>query len=187
MAVVGKVLVGSGGRAFSGAYGTPDAPTSADVAALAGLGWTDLGIVGDDGVSFQDEKTIVKIMGWKERRPVRKIATDRSTTVSFGMRQWNTENLVLALGGGDFDVNGTYTPSDGVVIPETALAIAWVDGDDEFLLYFPKGQAGSSVTFNLKKDANILLPVEFEVTADDDDVESPFYLFTDSQSFGSES
>lgn len=187
MAASGTILVGSGGRAFSAAYGDATAPTSATATALAGLGWTDLGIVGDDGVSFKDEKTIVKIMGWKERRPVRKIATDRSTTVEFGMRQWNTENFLLALGGGSFDGNGTYTPEDGVVIPETSLAISWVDGDDEFLLYFPKGQAGSSVTFNLKKDANIVLPVEFEVTADDDDVEAPFYLFTDSQGFGSES
>lgn len=187
MAASGTILVGSGGRAFSAAYGEADAPTSAVASELAGKGWTDLGIIGDDGVSFKDEKTIVEIMGWKERRPVRKIATDRSTTVEFGMRQWNTENFELAMGGGSFDGSGTYTPSDGVSIPETSLAIAWVDKDDELLLYFPKGQAGSSVTFNIKKDANILLPVEFEVTADDDDVESPFYLFTDSQGFGSES
>lgn len=183
----GKILVGAGGRVFFADFGTATAPTDADYTNLAGKGWTAAGVVTDDGVNFSDEKTIVKIMGWREKRPVRKLASDRETIVSFGMRQWNRENLVFAMGGGSFDGSGTYTPGEDVEIPETALCVSWDDGDDEFMLYLPKGVAGSSISFNLKKDENIALPIEFEVTADEDDEQLPFYLFTDSQDFASES
>lgn len=184
--VDGPVLVGAGGRVFFADYGAADAPTDAVYTNLAGKGWTHAGIISDNGLDFSDERTIVKIMGWREKRPVRKLSADRSTIVTFGMRQWNRENLEFAFGGGSFDGNGTYTPDEDENIPESSLCIAWDDGDDEFLLYFPKGQAGSSIQFNLKKDENITLPIEFEVTSDEDEP-VPFSLFTDSQAFASES
>lgn len=187
MAVEGKVLVGAGGRVFSAAYGEADPPVSANVADLGGLGWTDLGIIADNGVTFKDEKTIQKIMGWKEKRPVRKLVSERSTTVSFAMRQWNAENLILALGGGAVDGGGIYSPSEDEDLPEIGLVVAWDDGDEEFLLYCPRGVAGTTISFDLKKDQNIELPVEFEVTADEENDDTPFYLYTNSQAFGSES
>jgi len=178
----GNIIVGANGTVYIAAT-TAAAPTTPFGEDLDGAAWTDLGIVSDDGVTFSDTKTIVKIMGWAQKRPVRKINPDSETTVAFSLRQWNPTNVVFAFGNGSFTA-GTYTPSNEVDIPEKSLAVAWKDNLDEFMLYFPRGSSGATVTFNLKRDENSALPVEFDSTPHEG--EDAYQLITDSSAFSSQ-
>lgn len=180
---VDEVIIGSGGKVWYGAT-TATAPTSALVGMLDTNQWTDLGIVAEDGVTFTDNRTIQDIEQWNGFLPVRKVVTKRDTTVAFKLRQWNTKNLILALGGGSFDGSFTYTPPTTTTISEWGLIVTWRDGTHDFLLYIARGMVSSSVSFSLVKDKNAELPVEFSVLGDPTGVEvAPYKLFTDSQIF----
>lgn len=178
----GPVLVGAGGRAFIAPVGTTQ-PTSPDYLDLAPA-WIPLGILTDDGVNFNDETSMINIPGWRERRPVRRIPGDRNTVATFTLRQWNPENLKFALGGGTFDVNGTYTPRTDDELPaDWELFITWIDEGDHYAIWFPRGEAGASVQFNLKRDENAALPVEYTVVSDPDDTDPPYKILTENAVF----
>ena len=154
------------------------APTSEDISVLDET-WIDLGYVGEGGVKFKDEASKTNILAWNARRPIRRIAGDASTTLGFELLQWNSDSFLFAMGGGDL-LSGAFTPN-----PEAddfrSLVIAWADGDNDYLLYVPKGVTSGSVELALTQSNITPLPVEFESMPDEGD--DPWTLFTNADAF----
>lgn len=183
MATADEIIIGSKGKIYVAPANTA-APN--DALEVLDVAWVDVGVVTEDGVTFTDNRTITDIEQWGGFYPVRKITTARETTVSFALRQWNSENLKLALGGGDV-TGGVYTPPAANEMAEHALIVQWQDGLSEFRLYIARGMVSSSVSFSLTKGGNAELPVEFSVLGSSEgDEDSPYLLLTDASGFDSE-
>lgn len=147
--------------------------------------WTELGFVSEDGVSFTDSKTLENVGAWQSFYSVRRIITEKELTLSFALRQWNHDTVVLAFGGGVVTEDTgvfTYTPpapEDG--LDERALVVDWTDGDRNYRLVVPKGIVSEAVETTLARTAASDLPIAFSAIPDAGD--DAFVLITDDPAF----
>ncbi len=194
-----EIVVGANGRvlvAASDPLGSGDFPTDVVVGsgdALDPSVWTEVGFVSENGVTFTDGKTIADIPAWQAFYPVRKIVTDKMTKVEFVMRQWNTETVRFAFGGGDVDVSSgvaLYTPPAPGDLDNRAMVVEWTDGPDMYRLVLPRGIVTGDVAAQVVRTAASDLPVSFEVSPAGLPVEGnlasqPWYIVTDADQFAS--
>lgn len=161
-----EIIVGANGTVWTAPVGTA-APVDESTAPV---GWTDLGYTSEEGITFNDAKTLEAIRVWQLFHAARRIVTERDTTVSFVLRQWNKANLEFAL-----DATVT-TPSAGhhkIVPPspedvgEKALMIDWVDGTKNYRLILPRGTVTEAIETNLVRTAAADLPVGFGILGSD--------------------
>lgn len=194
-----EIVVGANGRvlvADADTLGSGDFPT--DV--LVGSGdeldlavWTEVGFVSENGVTFTDGKTIADIPAWQAFYPVRKIVTEKMTKVEFVMRQWNTDTVRFAFGGGSVSESGgvaTYIPPAPGDLDNRAMVVEWVDGEATYRLVLPRGIVTGDVAAQVVRTAASDLPVSFEVSpaglpVDGDLSTQPWYILTDAQQFES--
>lgn len=182
MASADQIVVGGSGKVYVGAT-TETAPTTAT--SSLGAGWTELGYVSEDGVTFTVGKTTETVAAWQSLYPVRRIVTEASAMVKFNLRQWNTDTLKLALGGGTVTEPSSgvfkYVPPAPTTIDQRSLIVEWSDGNKDFRLYFPKGMVTEAVETNITRTSAADLPITFEATpASGDDA---FILLTDDTAF----
>jgi hypothetical protein len=146
-----------------------------------------VGFVTEDGINFTDGVTKEDIKAWQSLYPIRKITTEKNSSVEFAMQQWNETTLTTAFGGGtiaELGGNTKYYPPAPGAEAVLALLIDWVDGLNNFRLVMPRGQVSGEVSVNVTRTTSADLPVSFEATpagAPQAGVDSsqPWYLLTD--------
>jgi hypothetical protein len=178
-----EVIIGASGHVHAGPL-TSDAP--ADEAAVLDTDFHELGYVTEEGATFTQTREIADIMAWQSFEPVRRIVNSRTTVISFGLRQWNSDTLPFALGGGTVAA-GHYEPPDPGTMDERSLILEWEDGALDYRLYIPRGLVTSAASFNLRRTDNAALPVEFSVLANTDAGKiggKPYKLFSNDPALG---
>lgn len=180
---VDEIVVGANGTVWVADEGTA-AP--ANESAVPGGGWTDLGYISEDGVTATDSKDITDINVWQLLYAARKIVTGRSFEIGFNLRQWNSDNVEFAFGGGEVTDLGSahykYTPPAPEFLDERAMMIDWADGDKKYRLVIPKGIVSDDVETQLARANAADLSITFAVVGSDD-ADDPWYLLTNDPAF----
>ena len=185
-----QIVIGANGRVLSAPVDSvvswPD-----DIASALDPAFVEAGFTSEDGVTFTDGKTIADVMAWQAFYSVRKIVTEKASKVEFVMRQWNSENVKVAFGGGDIDHSSgvaVYTPPAPGELDTRAMIVEWTDNGDTYRLVLPRGLVTGEVSAQIMRTNAADLPVSFEVTprgtpvAGDLSTE-PWYLITDALAF----
>lgn len=135
MADASAVRVGVSGIIATAALGTT-APTSA-VSSIAAF--TDVGYVGEDGVTETNDQTIEKIHAWQNNVTVRTTVTEGESSFQFVLLETNINTIALAYGS-TVDVNGSIIVSPGVERPHKAFVLDIIDGANINRNWIPDGQ-----------------------------------------------
>lgn len=116
------------------------APTGTGTAAPTGF--TDLGWVGEGGVTESPTRTTKPIKGWQNGLTVRRVVTDGEYTVKFTLLETSKATMELYYGG-----TATTGATDGSipVIPTAtggnkSFCIDIVDGAEKKRIYIPTGE-----------------------------------------------
>lgn len=172
-----EIVVGANGKVYV-AETSATMPTG--VSGTMPTGWTDLGFVTEDGVTFTDSKETETIGAWQSFYPVRRIVTSKDASVSFALRQWNKDTVALAFGGGTVTEPTAnvfkYTPPDPEDIDERALCLEFTDGSKVYRLVMEKGMVSDAVETQLVRTGAADLPITFSATPDSGD--DAYYLLT---------
>ena len=136
----------------------------ADISEAVPAGWTELGHVSDAGPRFSFGKARSPQVSWQSfPDPVRNLKGAAATTVSFDLLQWNSDTLMLALGGGTWlqDSAGiyTYTPAASDATNEKALIIEASDDDSDYRWIFRRTENQANVDFSWTGTALAPLPI----------------------------
>jgi len=178
-----QIVVGANGTVRVAAMATAE---PADISVAFAAGWTDLGYVSEDGVTFRDAKTLEKIPVWQLFYPGRMIVTDRDFSVTFALRQFNGPQAEFAFGGATVtaDSAGKYrlTPPSPEVIDNRKLAVEWMDGAKTYRLILPKGMVSETVESTVARTKAVDLPITFSVIGDDA-IAAPWYMLTNDPFF----
>lgn len=162
-----EIVVAANGTVWNAPVGTA-AP--ADESAAPSGTWVDLGYLSEDGVTFNDAKTLEVIPVWQLFHPARRIVTARDTVLSFVLRQWSKENVEFALDAVVTEPTaGHYkiVPPAPETVGEKALMIDWADGTKKYRLIIPRGSGTEAVETNLVRTKAADLPVGFGVLGTD--------------------
>lgn len=177
-----EIVVGANGSIFSAPIGTA---LPSRLSEPFGVGWTELGYVTEDGVTWTDGKSMNAIRAWQSFYDLRRVVESREGTAAFSLMQWNGENVKLAYGGGDIveDAPGEYryvppAPSD---TGETMLGIEWEDGSKDYRLVLPAGNTTDNVETNVTRTDAALLPITFAILGEDG--RDPWYFQTNDPAF----
>ena len=183
MANANETLVGANGSIYVGAVGTAE-PSQPDSTLV---GWTELGYLSEDGVTWSVGRTTEDVNAWQSFYPVRTLVTAQTSTLSFTLRQWNPETLVLALGGGEIDepTSGVfqYSPPTAGSLDERAVIVDWQDGARNYRLIVRRAVVSDAVETQLQRGAAADLPITFNILGNAEG-DAPFILLTDDPAFG---
>lgn len=162
-----NIRVGANGTVRVAPTGTA---VPADFSASFAAGWVDLGLIDENGVTFEDGKTITDILAWQLLYPARKIVADRTFKVTLVLREWTKASVALAFGGGTFTTTGTgatlvnkYTPPDPHTIDTRQMAVDWVDNAVTYRLVLPQGLVSGNVQTKVFRTGAADLAIEFDV------------------------
>lgn len=176
-----EIVVGLAGHVYAAPVGTA-APTT--VTTAWGAGWVDLGFTSEDGITMTEAKTLNEKRGWPSPRVLRRWIATRDFNVSFTLIQFNTANLIRALGGGTVtEVVGvfTYAPPTDEELGEFALGVEWQDGADIYRLVVPEGLPGDNVDIPVNRSDSIMLPFNYMATVPGTGI--PYQIITNDASF----
>ena len=162
----GQIIVAGTGRIMDAAVGTV-APAGAEDE--FGVGWADLGLTSEDGVTFNVGKETEGVPVWQALYDARRFVTGRSARLEWVLRQWNRQNLVAAWGGEVVEVEPVtvppsyrFEPATGGEDDERALCIEWLDGDKVYRLFVPRYSVADDVETNLTRTGPADLPLAVE-------------------------
>lgn len=148
------------------------------------VGWTDVGYVTTDGVTWNMGREIKEIEAMQSADPIRVISTKLPKTLKFDIMQMGRTQLALALGGGAWTPESgstgvfRYEPPDVSEIVERAAVVEMLDGDNTYRWHIKRVQNREGVEFKYTRDDAATLPVTLAVLAASDGTK-PFYLLTD--------
>lgn len=112
----GEILVGANGTVWVAE--TTDAPPTNIGTAMTAVdaGWTELGFLSEDGVTWTDGKTVEGIPVWQSFYDARRIVTARESMVAFVLRQWDAVTIPFAFGGGEITGGGATAEVEAVTL-----------------------------------------------------------------------
>jgi len=129
-----NVVVGITGKVYVGAT-TDTAPTAAESALT---GFTELGYVGSDGVTFTIDRSTSQIRAWQNSDLVREVTTEATATYQFMLLETNEDVIETYFGAAM--VAGKLE----LVANQTGGRKSWVfdvvDGDKVIRHYVPTGE-----------------------------------------------
>lgn len=181
MAVVtNNIVVGSNGSVWVAPL---DATPPTDVSTAMGTvdsDWVELGAITEAGVNISVATTTQDINIWQSLYVARRMVTQRDFAISFGLREWKSETIVYAFGGGDVDVSGgvaIYSPPGPEELGEQAMVLECQDGDKNFRIYVPKGMPSELGDVTFARSDSAVLQSTFSATPTGE--EDPWQLITD--------
>lgn len=129
-----NVVVGVTGKVYIGAT-SATAPTASDATLT---GFTELGYVHSDGVTFTTDKSTSQIRAWQNADLVREVITEATATYTFALLE-TTEDVVEAyfgstMVGGKIELNPSSTGG------RKSFVIDVVDGTKVIRHYIPSGE-----------------------------------------------
>lgn len=129
-----NVVVGITGKVYVGPT-TATAPTASDATLT---GFTELGYVSADGVSFTIDKTTNQIRAWQNADLVREIVTEATATYQFMLMETTEDTIETYFGstitGGKVQLNPSATGG------RKSFVIDVVDGAKVIRHYIPSGE-----------------------------------------------
>lgn len=129
-----NVVVGITGKVYVGPT-TATAPTSS-TSTLAGF--TELGYVHSDGITFTVDKSTNAIRAWQNADLVREVITEATATYEFSLLE-TTEDVVEAYFGAGM-VNGKIQLNPSATGGRKSFVIDIVDGSKTIRHYIPSGE-----------------------------------------------
>jgi hypothetical protein len=155
-----NVVVGITGKVYVGATSTT-APTSST--SSLGVGFTELGYVSADGVTFSNERATAQVRAWQNADLVREIVTEGTTTYQFTLLETTQEVIETYFGGtlvgGKLELSPTSTGG------RKSFVIDIVDGAKAIRHYIPLGEVlsieaqqvvnGEAVTYGMTVTAYV--------------------------------
>lgn len=178
-----EVFVGNSGNVYIAPVGTA-LPTADDT--VLDAAFIDLGYFNESGVTVTVGRQTSEVRAWQSYAPLRRVIASMLTSFAFSMEQWNSQNMVLALGGGTV-VEGTAghfvytapTPAEGITQWALVLDIQDEAGTVRFVTAKTELEGDVSVAFTRNEAA--LLPVTLTVL--DTGTSALFQMMTDIDSF----
>lgn len=165
-------LVGANGDVYLAPDGTPIPDAIADLDAAP---WAKVGLISEDGVTWTPpEEETEDIGAWQTPFPVRILTTSLTTSMGFGMLEWDRVTLPIALGGGTFDDTGTefvvYKPPAAGLSVVRALFVKVLDTPRVAGIFFAHARVSEREDINFKRDEAAILNVTFGIlgTSTDD-------------------
>jgi len=181
-----NLVVASGGSVYVAPVGTtaPVTPTGTPTAP-----WINLGLVSDEGASFQYGKTVEEFKSWQRRTAVRRDVTEDEITANFTLQEWKKTNFSLAFGGGSvLNVStGIFRynfPTGNDDLDEKALLLRWDDNGKSYQIHFERGSVTEPVEVSLSRTALSQLPIAFKALSSTTNDSIGVALLTDDPSFG---
>ena len=129
-----NVVVGITGACYAGAT-TAAAPTSTTSTLT---GFTELGYVSADGVSFSIDKSTNQIRAWQNSDLVREVVTEGTVTYAFMLMESNQAVIEAYFGGTMTD--GKIQVDPNATGGKQSFVIDVVDGDKAIRHYVPSGE-----------------------------------------------
>lgn len=156
----------SGGQVWQAPVGT----TVPDGLEAPGAGWTDLGLLSEDGHSFSEEIETEDIKVWPGTAVARNIVTGRTAEASFALAQWNADTLAARFGG-----TWTKAAASGVKtlkvpvnrVSDSQLIIDNKDGDRTYRYVFERTSISGFEEVAHKAGEPALLGMTVKVLAKD--------------------
>lgn len=180
----GDIRVAGQAHIWLAPLATPFPAWEADPAAP----WNDLGYVTPDGVTLNYGREVAEIYAMQSADPVRIIATRVPKTIAFAMMQQGRDQLVLALGGGTYELEGLetdvyrYTPPDPSVIDERAMLLQMFDGIHTYWWEYPRVQNREAVEEKLVREDAATFPVTMQILVPVDN-SAPFSMITNDPAY----
>jgi hypothetical protein len=173
-----ETVIAGSGHVYVAAVGA----TAATGIGAPTTGWTEMGFLTEDGISFQPSLDMGELRAWQSKYPIRRFENSRSLEISFTLLQWNKTTLPFAMGGGAIAEIGTsdiyeYTPPTAGTLDERALTILWNDGTRDFSLLIPRGVVTDLASFSLSANDASGMAVTFSVLSETG--VAPFTIRTD--------
>lgn len=181
-----EILVGGLTDVFTADIGTAFPTTITGPTQDFGVNWVHLGLTSENGVKPGGSKTIADIRSSQRFYPTRKIVTAIDTTLEFELQQWNTENVILAFGGGDVTEPTPgifkYTPPAASFIDEREMLARTVDGDKIYLWGYTRVLNTKAYQTDLVRTKEAVLPIGMSLL-DPGDSDPWFFLTNDDLAF----
>lgn len=179
-----EVLVGGATDVFVAPKGTAF-PTTITTSTDTFPGFSHLGYTAENGVRPNIGQTINDVKASQAFWPIRRIVTAKTGQIEFDLIQWNSETLLLALGGGAITepTNNVFkfTPADESFIDERALLLRTVDGDKVYLWGFTNTQNTKGFQSSLTRTAEATLPIGMSIL--DPGTSDPYFMLTNDPAF----
>jgi hypothetical protein len=179
-----EILVGGATDVFVAPVGTTF-PTTISTPADNFPGFMHLGYTTEDGVRPSLTRNVNDIRSAQSFYPVRRVVASLDILVEFDLQQWNSETLLLALGGGTVTepTNNIFrfTPAAESFIDERALLLRTVDGDKVYLWGFTRTQNSKNFQSSLVRTDAAVLPIGMTVL--DPGVSDAFFMITNDPAF----
>jgi hypothetical protein len=157
--------------------------------ASIGAGWTHLGYTTEAGVKPGLKRTIQDIRASQSFYPVRQVVTSIETTIDFELEQWNSDSVLLALGGGVITAVGggdfKYFPPDEAAIDERQLLLHTVDGDRIYRWGYSRVINTRDFSADFTRTNASVLPIGMKVL--DPGTALPFFFLTNDPAFAAAS
>lgn len=129
VAVTGKVYVGL------------TSATAPDASNSVLIGFSELGYISSDGITFTNERSTNSIRAWQNSDLVREVTTEATTTYSLAFLESNEDVLETYFGvsmvGGKIEVNPASTGG------RKSFVIDVIDGGEAIRHYIPSGEVTS--------------------------------------------
>lgn len=179
-----QTRVGVTGHIYVAAVGAT-APTTSASAMPAG--WTDVGYTSKKGVDVTYGIKFTAIEGWQSLLPFRYVPTGLEFTFDFELEQWNSTTLPFFFGTGttvpvtNTNESGgeTFGISNNPSVDERAICVEFDDGAQTYRAYIPRGLATNRSKFNLSRQNEAMLPVQYAALAVDGNTNLVTWLFKD--------
>lgn len=159
-----------------GAYHAPLAtavPT--DATAALNVAFTEVGYIGEDGITQAVSADVTDIKAWQNGDVVRKVQTSHDVTFQFSMLETNAESLKVYYN--DADATITAAEITGAQSGHETWVLEVVDGNDTIRIVIPDGQVTERGDVVYKTDEAIAYDVT--ITAYPDSSEVKAYLYMD--------
>jgi hypothetical protein len=178
-----QIKVASNGGIFVARFeDEPTLPT--DLTTPLDAAFTNLGYVGDDGVTFNKSEEVEDIKVWQKTTPARRITTSRDFSAAGPLTQWNQDTVATAFGGGEWTEpkSGVFRydpPDDMDPLAEWVVVVEGQDGDRLDRWVIERANVTGDIETQYVRNAPSLLPVTFSALTPDDKDHPWYYLTND--------
>lgn len=160
-----KIVIAKGGTVYSALLGVT-LPSFTDPRGSLDTDFHEVGYYSEDGVALSNTPDILEVTADQAARPVRRDVQMRSFTASFGLLEWDSENLTLSFGGGRVrqvaaGVVNYDPPADEDPLDEITLVIDWEDKGNYYRLVHERGNVTEASETTLSRRSAALLPVTY--------------------------
>jgi hypothetical protein len=122
------------------AVGNLTAPAPLDADAAMGVAYTDLGYVGEDGVTETRDRSSDKIKAWQNADTVREVITEAGVTLQFVLIETKLETVELYYGATVDTTDGSIAIVPAATGGRKRFIVDLIDGDDFIRSYVPSGE-----------------------------------------------